>query len=262
MNQSWKILRVAIIILAGGFVSVGLSILLLNPQFYIKLFMLWTVWTKFSPEKIPEVYIMPLQLSVSQEEGVNKFGLRNNKGTKLSFLRYEVEVPWIGIDEKITKESGACFIFLSPRVVCFFENVDFKKAMIGNVPEKDQGTLRDVFGEESFTSNYSLFAAILKTSPKHLSLFTPHKEVVQTSIFTVLKSTFLSHADDEVYLFQNDNLRGILIVSPSMRGYARLYIFDNQNKGIEIWVLAPKKGDASLSQGEIEQIIQTVRTKD
>ena len=261
MNQGWKILRVAIIILAGGFVSVGLSILLLNPQFYIKLFLLWTVWTKFSPDKTPEVYIMPLQLSVSQEEGVNKFGFRNNKGTKLSFLRYEVEVPWIGIDEKITKESTACFIFLSRKAVCFSENVDLKKAMMSNVPEKDRETLRDVFGEESFTSNYSLFAAILNTNPKHLSLFTPHKEVVRTSIFTALKTIFLS-ADDKVYSFQHNNLNGILIMSSSKRGYARIHIFGNQNKGIEISVITQKEADESLSQGEIEQIIQTVRTKD
>jgi len=104
--------------------------------------------------------------------------------------------------------------------------------------------------------------AILNTNPAQLSLFTPHKEVVRTSIFTDLKSILVLYADDKVFSFRHNNLNGILIMSPSKRGYAHIHIFDNQNKGIEISVIAQKESVTSLSQGEIEQIIQTVHTKD
>ena len=261
MNQNHIIIRVATIFI-GISMAVGLLIFLIYPQFYTRLFLLGTVWTKYSPETTPGVYVMPVQMFVSREARVERIGIGINEGTRLSFLRYEVRVPWKGIDKEIIKDSTACYQFVSHKAVCFSENVDVKKAMMGNLAEKDRETLRDVFGQESFTSNYSLMDAILNTNPAQLSLFTPHKEVVRTFIFTVLKSMIVLYADDKVASFQHNNLNGILIMSPSKRGYARIHIFDNQNKGIEISVFAQKAADTSLSQGEIEKIIQTVRTKD
>jgi len=261
MNQHGIIIRVATILICSSF-AIGLLIFLLYPQFYIRLFLLGTVWANFSAETTPGVYVMPVQMSVSTKAQVERIGFGIDEGTRLSFLKYEVRVPWKGIDKEIIKDSTACFQFVSHRAVCFSENVDLKKAMMGKLSEKDRVILRNVFGQESFISNYSLMDAILNTNPAQLSLFTPHKEVVRTSIFTVLKSILVLYADDKVFSFRHNNLNGILIMSPSKRGYAHIHIFDNQNKGIEISVIAQKESVTSLSQGEIEQIIQTVHTKD
>jgi len=144
MNQHGIIIRVATILICSSF-AIGLLIFLLYPQFYIRLFLLGTVWANFSAETTPGVYVMPVQMSVSTKAQVERIGFGIDEGTRLSFLKYEVRVPWKGIDKEIIKDSTACFQFVSHRAVCFSENVDLKKAMMGKLSEKDRVILRNVW---------------------------------------------------------------------------------------------------------------------
>ncbi len=235
-------------------IIIGLSIIVIMYGFFFGLQTFAIIFWRNAKSEHPELYVLPKQLQLSSNF--------QSAGTQLSYFGYKFEVPWTEIEKEEIKNSAAIVSFKSGKGIIFFkpgESVDFFEEFTKEMPGIIDRLIL-LFGKESIQSNYSFYQSILNATPEHLSVFMPRREAFKTFIRLVLKGMIVKSLEPSLYSFAHEKLRGFQFGNPN---YAKkgvlIYAFDINDSEVEFSVFVTKDSDTSLSQVEVNTIIQTLK---
>jgi len=207
--------------------------------------------TRWLARKSPTIELVPVDL---EDKSVCAAA-----GTKLSYFGYEFEVPWTDLDTTKTKlrpnlvglkfRSGKSLIFATSA------QRDFVKTVISSTNED---TLRQLYGEAPFRSDFEMHRLILSATPEQLTLLTPRKELVATSILLTMKAVMVGE-ESSIYTIQAPGFQGFQYGNPQERPRhvgAQLFADDG---GLGFTFGGRGKGyPLGISQPEINCVLQSV----
>jgi len=185
------------------------------------------------------------------------------KGTRLSFLGVEFEVPWDDLDGAKTRIVGnwALIYFRSGRsiILCVSPPNGFITSM-----SKDQlpdpQLFAALYGQEVLRSDYALHKAIFETTPSQINLFTPANRAAGLSAVILIKAIMPPATDWQIYNIGSGDFRGFQLGNPVRRPKKMCLELYGNDVGFEINITQSTSGPtAGITQAELNRIIQTAR---
>ncbi len=166
-------------------------------------------------------------------------------GTSLAYFGYKFEVPWKNITAVRNSVGSAA--------------IDFKDGQ--TVKFANPGYFPNPHWDEETHSNYEGYRSALAMTPAQLTPFSSHRKFAHSLYLLNFKGAWFEHnsAAPDIYSFETPSYRG-LEVSGLSRGWqsVRLYLFDSHDREFEMIIAVDwSRGDAKLSQPEMNRIIQT-----
>jgi hypothetical protein len=127
----------------------------------------------------------------------------------------------------------------------------------------DAEGFRHVFGEQAFQSDYELKRAIFESTPNSVTLFTPIPTIVSRAMMLTIKAIIVPGNDTEIYTIRSGNFKGFQIGNPARRPSRIALQLCAEDGELELTLAQRKEGPPpSITQAEINRIIQTVRRTD
>jgi len=179
-------------------------------------------------------------------------------GTKLSYLGYDFEVPWDDLDSSKTRSSAhhVLLAFRSGKTIMFScgEPREFVNLVLQHW-EADQ--FRRLYGETPLQSDYAMHRLIEEATPDKVTLLTPRKEMIGTSLLLTIKAMALPEAP--IYNVQTKDFRGFQYGDPQGRPrFVEAELFADDS-GVYFLFLGQGKGNPfAISQPEINRVVQSV----
>jgi len=178
-----------------------------------KIWALHFIKSRYSENETPWAYIVPVDRTVSSSI-VNLSDYQSFTCDNLKF-----NVPWKDLKQK---EERKTFIFLS------FHSADNKgiymnrgkvtefrisERLLGEDPS-DAKKLKELIGEQTFKSDYSVFVESLGTTPDQASIFRSSGELGKAIVMLMLKRAFTEPNIEKIYKFETEVIRGIQFGDP------------------------------------------------
>ena len=111
-----------------------------------------------------------------------------------------------------------------------------------------EGNLKKLLGAEATKTNYAFHRAILEETPGRISLFTPQRNAIRSSMLLVVKAISSVGGETGLFEVQSSGWRGFQFDDPSKRPKRiTLELYDNQDQHIEIIFSPGATEDAGLT---------------
>jgi len=182
--------------------------------------------------------------------------------TKVSYLGYELELPWNDVDEAKSKTVGAIHItaFRSGDVLWLstfppkdFVNLIMKKSGL------DPQSFRAIYGDEASGSDYGFYKEMLQATPSQITPFISRQKAANEETLLVLKAISMPRAESGIFLIQTPDFRGFQFENPQARPRQIVDDLYANDGGVELMFAQKIDGTApTVSQPEINRIIQSI----
>lgn len=208
--------------------------------------------TRWMTRKSPAIKLVPVDL------GDNSV-CAAAAGTKLSYFGYEFEVPWSDLDTTQTKlypnfvalkfRTGKSLIFSTSAPRQFVNTV---------ISSANEDTLRQLYGDAPLQSDYAMHRLILFATPQQLTLLTPRKKLIGTSILLTMKAAAVGE-EFAIYKIQGSGFQGFQYGNPQDRPRRVIAELFADNGGLGFTFGGQGQGYLlGISQPEINCVLQTV----
>ncbi len=182
-------------------------------------------------------------------------------GRAFSFFGVGFQVPWNGEPEVKQWQKVARIQFPEGQFVMLFDPSS-RADRIRVLGENGRGLqVERVFGRDAMRSNYALVEAVLKVSPKDISLWMPRVQLVRNCVFLMLKKAELANTETGLFRFQNQTTRGFQKGDPAKSDAVAVDVFDNDDLEYSIIVGRVKDTKGIVSQEDINLILATITAK-
>ena len=156
----------------------------------------------------------------------------------------------------VKAKTGEVVIFFNPD-----EEIDILAAMKAGNTALSRG-YNTIFADHLFDSNYSLYAAVYSANPLQAHPWMPRLDALRIDALLIDKLSFGLEAPGPIYLFNWGGLRGIRFGDAAHGGPVAFHAFDNHDRQFR-FVFTTRANTSTaiiLNEGEIEQVVESVRT--
>lgn len=199
----------------------------------------------------PGARLFPHPLKVPEVE--------RRRGKVLSYLGYQMEVPWGEARYEKQTENAAMAAFKNGKSV-FFSSLRSETPVAAALGKNWRMSL--TIGKDALKSEYAFYQAALSASPEDLSFWKSKGEVARTFLLLGFKlGPLIYERDPTVLSFEHNGVRGFQTGAPSVSSHIKLSVFDETCLRLMINISAdcrPGK-EQRLSQDEITHIIVTLK---
>lgn len=182
---------------------------------------------------------------------------------KLNYFGYEFEVPW-EIDEAKSKQVGQMQLMVlrsgNSLLVSRIPPKEFVNGFL-SMGKADPASLRALYGEEVFQSDYFLKQRILEATPEKVGLLTPRREAVGTAMLLVIKGIMMPNgAESGIYRIRARDFRGFQFGDPRSRPKSIDLEIHNEDGGLGfIFTQRQSMSEPAVTQEQINRVIQSLR---
>jgi hypothetical protein len=181
-------------------------------------------------------------------------------GKKFSYFGYEFDSPWTAQMRERKTESVAILNFTEGFIVVLApaKTGNELDAMKHEAAKRGED-IRNVFGDETTRSNYSLRSKILSLTPRDLRLFSSRQEMVANSLLLMVKEIETHRFRGGLFSFQTEWFRGFQEGDPAIDDPVIVAAFDSQDQKIELFIGSAPTAKSKPSQTDINQILLSLR---
>jgi hypothetical protein len=189
-------------------------------------------------------------------------------GTKLTDAGFDFEVPWNDLDPGRTKFVGkfGVFVFRAGRVISFFPPGPAQGELLGTAEKSfddKNGNLKQLFGPDSVKSNYIFHKTLLESTPATMRPWMSKRDAVRTSFLLLIKGVSSVGGETGIFQVAAGGWRGFQFDDPSRRPKkVTLELYDAQDRHIEIIFSLATNPEASITQADVNRVLQTLRPTD
>lgn len=239
-----------------GYSAIALVILLILVSLFMVLYGLQNVLSfnaKRWQQNDPGLAVVPQTLNVP--------ALDKPEGTNIELYNYQCVAPWKGpakIDPKddyidVTFPAGAAMRIYSP------ESQANALEVFKGTDATQQERVTRLFGGHPFDSNYDLYSAVYASTPSQLTSLMSRPDAERINTLLTWKANFDTQLPGGVYRFELPGLRGLQFGDPETSKEIVVRAFNNRDRQFEIQMVMPAGVTEKLNQGEINQIIATLK---
>ncbi|HWR17549.1 MAG TPA: hypothetical protein VN577_22160 [Terriglobales bacterium] len=187
----------------------------------------------------------------------------SGKGTTVELYGYTIEAPWADIEfTKDVRIASSVGFKSGANILLFDPNGDPSiLSIIQGMDEKQNAKIRDVLGSDTVRSEYDFSKAVYFITANDISLWMSRQRAARAIILMNIKSSQVSSRNPDTFLLETALFRGFQEGSPDVEGVrgrqVRIRLFDSDGKELQL-VISAKKG-ASLTQAQINRVIQSIR---
>jgi hypothetical protein len=215
-----------------------------------------TLIARYEYRRIPAAENIPVALSDLSVSSVPH--------KTVAYFGYEFELPWDDVDEQKSRTAETVHVhitaFHSGNAFWFstFPARDFVKNIVGKTkltPEQ----FRQIYGNEAFESDLGFMRTMLQITPRGMSPFMPKRQAAASSTLLLIKAISVPEAESGIFLIRTADFQGFQLGNPQSRPSRvreDLYAGDG---GIEVIFFQGRGTSPSVSQGDINRILQSVR---
>jgi hypothetical protein len=183
----------------------------------------------------------------------------NTSGKKLSYFGYDFEIPWDDLDESKTMlhPNSVVLVFRSGRAMIFF--IAPPRSFVRTVESMGhKDTLRQIYGDSPFESDYALWRLILETTPDKVTLSSTRQDLVGASMLLTIKGIAISE-ESGIFFLRTKDYKGFQWGNPESRPRHVVADLFSDDSGMEFVFTGKGKGQPmGISQAEINRVLQTV----
>jgi len=201
----------------------------------------------------PGLAVVPQTLNVPAIDKPN--------GTHVEFYNYECEAPWKGPAKMDDKGDYIEFAFPDgPKVRTYSPETQANSLEVfkGTDPAA-QERITHLFGGHPFDSNYDLYTAVYNSTPTQLSSFMSRQEAERVNTLLQWKANFDNQLPGGIFRFEANDLRGFQFGDPGASRAVMLRAFNNRDRQFQILFVMPQSATDKLTQGDINQVIATLK---
>ncbi len=186
------------------------------------------------------------------------------EGARLSHAGFEFEVPWSDLDSQKSKfvKNIAIYTFHSGRVLEFFGPSPNHEDLLSTAEESlggKKGTLRTLFGEQATRSDYAFRRTLLERTPDELKPWMSQREAYRVSMLLMIKGISSVGGDTGLFNVEKQGWKGFQFDDPNKKPKSvTLELNDSKDQHIEIIFFAGKQEDASITQSDVNRVLQTL----
>lgn len=215
-----------------------------------KIWALYFIKSRYSQIETPWAYIVPIDRTVKSSED----NLSDYPAFTCDDLKFNA--PWKELRQKEERENFIFLSFHSGENKGIYMNrgkvTEYKiaESLLGEDPS-DAKKLKELIGEQSFKSDYSVFVQSLGTTPDQASIFRSSKELGKAIIMLMLKRVLTEPNIGKIYKFDTTVIRGFQFGDPQENNPVAIKIF-NKNGRIN------RMSIHSANQNEIDFILSSM----
>lgn len=236
------------LIVVLGVLAVGT--LFLFPQVYATILIHW----QFPKTKFPLAYAIPVDHQISSPPSdISNY-------PEFSFGGLSFRVPWRSAVKGQKNNATVDGIYFNDGSTVFItlSQLSLASSMMEGKSPAEVSQLKQIFGEDTFKSNYNLQKATLSTSPDAISFKSSPKQAVAEGVLVALKAvgTLTPTSPDnnpKILNFTTSQVRGFEITDQDDPTIVNLNVFDNQDKESDFRVQSK-----NLTQSQIDFIIASM----
>jgi hypothetical protein len=179
-----------------------------------------------------------------------------------AYFGYEFELPWNDVDEQKSRTVGTIHVTAFHSGNAFWFSTFPARDFVKNVVEKTKLTpqqFRQVYGDEAFESDLGFMRAMLQITPQDMSPFMSKREAGASTTLLLFKAISVPEADSGIFLIRTTGFQGFQFGNPQSRPSRIREDLYADDGGIELIFFQGGGSSPSVSQGEINRIIQSVR---
>lgn len=182
----------------------------------------------------------------------------------VTYFGYEFELPWDDVDEQKSRTAETVQVhvtaFHSGNAFWFstFPARDFVK----NVVEKTELTpeqFRQVYGNEAFESDLGFMRKMLRITPQDMNPFMAKRQAAASTTLLLVKAMSVPEGDSGIFLIRTTDLQGFQFGNPQGRPSRIREDLYGDDGGFEFIFFQSRGIAPSVSQGDINRILQSVR---
>jgi hypothetical protein len=184
-------------------------------------------------------------------------------GPRIEHFNYQFNLAWKDLPAHddatpdyavVQAKTGQVVIFFNPD-----EEIDILAGMKAGNTALSRG-YNTIFADHLFDSNYGLYAAVYSASPAEAHPWMPRADALRLDSLLIDKLSFGADAPGPTYLFNWGGLRGIRFGDAAHGGPVAFHAFDNHDRQFRFVFTTRADASVTLNEGEIEQVVQSVRT--
>jgi hypothetical protein len=232
-------------------IGLGITVVVCGVYAWFFGFQTMMIWEmRKTSKRAPVVRLVP--------RGLPDSSVSSREGKTLSYFGYKFEVPWTDVDESRTKlyATSVAIGFSSGKTIVF-KSLPRREFVNAVLKETDERAFRQAYGGV-LQSDYALWSAVAHATPDKVTLFTPSKDIMATSMLLLLKAT-AAPEQSAIYSIQNTDFKGFQWGDPNGRPRQIVADLFADDAGLEIMFFGPGKGQPlGISQADINRVLQTV----
>jgi hypothetical protein len=237
---------------------IGLGIVVIVGGIYLRFFGVQTgcaLMVRYWYRKMPDAAKIPLPLPDPS--------ISNVPHKKISYLGYELEVPWDDIDEQKDKTAGSIHLtyFRSGNVFWFstFPPKDFVNTVMKTAKLDPRG-FQQLIGEDAFESDYAFHQRMLQITPSAITPFVSRRQAVAGEMLLLIKAISMPKAGSGIFTIQAPGFEGFQFENPQTRPFRVTDELFSDDGGIDLIFIQKTDGSApTISQPEINRVIRSIR---
>jgi len=215
-----------------------------------KIWALHFIKSRFSETETPWAYILPMDRTVKS----SKVNLTDYLSFTCDNLKFNV--PWKDLRQKKEREAFILLSFHSVKNKGIYMNrgtvTEYKisEGLLGEDPSNAE-KLKELMGDQTFKSNYSVFGESLGTTPDQASIFRSSKDLGKAIIMLMLKRILTEPNIEKIYKFETKVIRGFQFGDPQKDNPVAIKIFNNDGRIYRMSI-------HSANQDEIDFILSSM----
>jgi hypothetical protein len=239
-----------------GYSAIALVLLLIVVSIFMVMFGLQTTLA-FSAKRWltrePTLAQVPQTLNVP--------ALDKPTGTHIEFFNYECMAPWKGPAKTDQQNDWVDFTFPDGAKLRAYspESQANSLEVFKGTDQAQQERATRLFGKHPFDSNYDLYVAVYNTTPSQLTSFMSRQESERVNTLLLWKANFDMQLPGGTFRFEANDLRGLQFGDPAASHAVFLRAFNNRDRQFEIMVAMAQNASEKLNQGDVNQIIATLK---
>lgn len=158
---------------------------------------------RYSYRKMPDVAKTPVPLSDSS--------ISNVPHKRVSYFGYELELPWDDVDDAKDKTTGTIHISYSRSGSAFWFSTFPPKEFVNGIMKMaklDPEGFRQLYGEETFESDYNFHRKMLQMTPSQITPFVTRRQAVAGQMLLLIKGISMPKADSGIFSVQVPGFEG------------------------------------------------------
>lgn len=216
MSHFFKRFLIFLAILSGALGMLVIVVLLYFPQVFIYVL---TIYWKYSPNKTPYAYVVPSSTIQIESLPIDNTSLSEISAGPISIYIQDSK------DIEIHRFKNGNVAIIRPGMWFIMVHISIPDlaASLREDPKFDLDRYSQVYGEEILRSRFDFHSAILKTTPRSVSITSSKRDVVRATVFLIYKSLLIPTDLRGGYYLRVGEIRGIQMGDPS-HGDTRVYI--------------------------------------
>jgi hypothetical protein len=215
-----------------------------------------TLITRYEYRRIPAAEKTPVALSDLSVSSVPH--------KTVAYFGYEFELPWDDVDEQKSRTAETVHV----HVTAFHSGNAFwfstfpAREFVKNVVEKTKLSpeqFRQVYGNEAFESDLGFMRTMLQITPQDMSPFVSKRQAGASTTLLLFKAISVPEAESGIFLIRTTGFQGFQFGNPQGRPFRIREDLYADDGGIEFMFFQGRGTSPSVSQAEINRILQSVR---